>query len=272
MIAQQASLAFSGNIPANYDNYLGPLFFEPFATVVAERVRQLRPEALLEVACGTGRLTQYLPGVLPAGASILASDINPAMLAYAREALKKHENIRWDVVDAVSLPYQDAAFDLILSQFGVMFYSDRSKAFAEVYRTLKPGGAFVFTAWDQLEYNPAAQLTDETLRHFFPVETPAFYQVPFSYHDEHRIRYDLAQAGFEQIRMEMLTLTGHADTAENAANGLLEGTPVHTAIVERDDALLPPMRKVLAEELALKFGPSKLRVPLQARLVVAVKA
>ena len=69
----------------------------------------------------------------------------------------------------------------------------------------------------------------------------------------------------------MLNLTGHADTAESAAKGLLEGTPVHTAIVERDEALLAPMRKALAEALAGQFGAVNLRVPLQARLVVAVK-
>ncbi len=271
MIAQQASIAFSGNIPANYDSYLGPLFFEPFAVEVAGQLRQLRPGSVLEVACGTGRVTKHLPDVLPAGATVLATDINPAMLSYAKETLAKHQNIRWDVVDAVSLPCANSAFDCILSQFGVMFYSDRPKAFAEAYRTLKPGGTFVFTAWDKLEFNPAARLTDETLRHFFPIDTPAFYQVPFSYHDEHRIRYDLASAGFENIRIDMLNLTGHADTAESAAKGLLEGTPVHTAIVERDEALLAPMRKALAGALAGQFGPVNLRVPLQARLVVAVK-
>lgn len=271
MIAQPASIAFSGNIPANYDAYLGPLFFEPFALALARQIAQLRPAAVLEVACGTGRLTQHLPDLLPADASILATDISPAMLSYAKEVLSKHKNIRWDVVDAVTLPYNDQVFDSVISQFGVMFYSDRPKAFAEAFRALKPGGAFVFTAWDKLEYNPAAQLTDETLRHFFPIDTPAFYQVPFSYHDELRIRYDLAAAGFETIRMETLQLTGNADTAEAAAKGLLEGTPVHTAIVERDAALLAPMRRVLAEELTARFGAVNLRVPLQARLVVAVK-
>ncbi len=271
MIAQQASIAFSGNIPANYDAYLGPLFLEPFAMAVANQIGKRQPKTVLEVACGTGRVTRHLPATLASGGMIIATDVNPAMLNYARETLAKFDNINYDVVDAVELPYPAAAFDCVLSQFGVMFYSDRPKAYAEAFRTLRPGGTFFFTAWDKLEPNPAARLADETLRQFFPTNTPAFYQVPFAYHDEQRMRDDLASAGFENIRIETLSLTGHADTAEVAARGLLEGTPAHTAIIERDEAMLPVMEKFLASELAGQFGQVNLRVPIQARLVVAVK-
>jgi SAM-dependent methyltransferase len=154
MIAQQESIAFSGNIPANYDNYLGPLFFEPFALEVAARIRPLQPAALLEIACGTGRVTRHLPSNLPAGADIVATDINPEMLAYAQKMMPEGNSIIWDIADAVSLPYRNESFDCILSQFGVMFYSDRPQAYAEALRTLKPGGTFVFTVWDTLRFNP----------------------------------------------------------------------------------------------------------------------
>lgn len=269
MIAQQESIAFSGNIPANYDNYLGPLFFEPFALEVAARLRPLQPAALLEIACGTGRVTRHLPKNLPAGADIVATDINPEMLAYARKMMPEGNSIIWDIADAVSLPYRNESFDCILSQFGVMFYSDRPQAYADALRTLKPGGTFVFTAWDALQFNPAARMADSTLAHFFPVDTPAFFKIPFSYNEDHLIRYELALAGFKDIRVERLSLTGYADTAENAAKGLLEGTPAHTAIVGRDEALLPLIQAELARELTAAFGATNLRVPLQALLVTA---
>jgi len=272
MIAQnEVSVAFSGDIPKNYETYLGPLFFEPFAKVISSRIQQLRPASVLEVACGTGRVTKHLSEVLPKGVSIYATDINPAMVAYAQGTIGTTERIRWDVVDAVSLPYGNQQFDSIVSQFGVMFYSDRPKAYAEAMRVLKPGGVFVFITWDRLQNNPAAQLTDDTLRYFFPINTPAFYQIPFSYWNEHQIRMDLSEAGFAKISMEMLSLTGHADTAEMAAKGLLEGTPVFTAIKDRDEALLGPMQRALADDLTDMFGATNLKVPLQARLVIAVK-
>lgn len=268
---KQVPIAFSGSIPPNYDTFLGPLFFEPFALDMAERLRHLQPKSVLEVACGTGRVTKHLPQVLPEGAIIVATDVNPAMVDFAKEQLKEHTAIQWDVVDAVSLPYHNKQFDCIVSQFGVMFYSDRRRAYAEAFRVLRPGGAFLFNAWDSLSRNPAARLTDETLAHFFPTDTPAFYKVPFSYHDANEIREDLQSVGFEISAMQVLHLTGHAELAEDAARGLLEGTPAYTAITERDATLLPVMKKALADDLATLFGEKDLSVPLQARVVMAVK-
>ena len=272
MTTQQAvPIAFSGSIPQNYETYLGPLFFEPFALDLAQRIHYLRPGALLEVAAGTGRLTKHLPDMLPNGAIIVATDVNPAMVDYAKEHLKEYTSIEWDVVDAVSLPYQNKQFDCVVSQFGVMFYSDRRKAYAEAYRVLRPGGVFLFNAWDHLNRNPAARLTDEVLSHFFPTDTPAFYKIPFSYHDANQIREDIESAGFEIASMQVLRLTGYAASAKDAARGLLEGTPAFTAITERDESLLPAMKAALAEDLANLFGEKDLHVPLQARVVMAVK-
>ena len=269
---KEVSVAFSGNIPANYESFLGPMFFEPFAGDMAGRLRAFRPRSILETACGTGRVTRKLPEIIPMEGTILATDINPAMVAHAQTVSGPDSRIRWEVADAVSLPYGDAMFDCVISQFGVMFYSDRPQASAEAMRVLKPGGVFLFNAWDKLEHNPAARMTDHTLTRFFPTDTPAFYKVPFSYWDEEQIRQDLTMAGFGNIRMEVVSLTGYAGTPEMAAKGLLEGTPVHTAIVERNETLLEPMRRALAEELAEMFGHTDLSVPVQARVVLAVKA
>ena len=130
---------------------------------------------------------------------------------------------------------------------------------------------FIFNAWDDIKRNPCARLTDEILEHFFPTDAPAFYKVPFSYHDANEIREDLKSAGFGIASMQVLKLTGYAATAQDAASGLLDGTPVHTAITERDAALLPMIKKALTEDLAALFGEKDLYVPLQARVVMAVK-
>ncbi len=272
MTTQQAiPIAFSGSIPANYDNFLGPLFFEPFATDLAQRLRYLRPAALLEVAAGTGRVTRHLPGILPDGARIVATDINPAMVEFAKQRLKAYPAIEWNTADAVALPYPDNQFDCIVSQFGVMFYSDRVKAYKEAFRVLRPGGVFLFNAWDHIHRNPAARLTHEVLEHFFPTDTPAFYKVPFSCHDANQIRLELESANFEIASMQVLKLFGYAATADDAAQGLLEGTPAYTAITARDAALLPVIKKTLSQDLATLFGKEDLYVPLQARVVMAVK-
>lgn len=262
--------AFSGSIPQHYDSGLGPMFFEPFATLLGERIAVNAPASVLELACGTGRLTRHLAARLRPDANIMATDVNPAMLQFAQRAITD-PRVAWSVVDAVELPYPDATFDLVVAQFGVMFYSDRMKAYREALRVLKPGGRLLFTCWDQLEANPAARITQRVVERFFPVDTPAFYTVPFAYHDRELIREEVLTAGFTRVALDLVAPTGHAATAAAAAQGLLEGSPIHTAIMDRDPHALPAMRQLLAADLAAEFGQKNLRVPLSAWVVEAVK-
>lgn len=261
---------FSGSIPRNYDQHLGPLFFEPFAQDLGAYIEVLGPSAVLELACGTGRLTRHLATRLASSTRIVATDINPAMLAHAQRSLPV-DRLEWNTVDAVTLPYFDASFDLVVVQFGVMFYSDRAQAYREALRVLRPGGRLLFTCWNTVDDNPVAQLTQAVVHAYFPVDPPAFYTVPFSYHDRILIREQLLTAGFRHAQLELLALEGTAATAADAATGLLEGSPIHTAITDRDAGLLPRMHADLQARLAERFGDHDLRVPLSAWLVEASK-
>jgi ubiquinone/menaquinone biosynthesis C-methylase UbiE len=264
------SIAFSGDIPAHYDAGLGPMFFEPFALDLADRVGRLKPRRILELACGTGRVTKLLRTVAVPGASLTATDINPAMVRHAR-LLAHDPEIRWQEADATALPFPDASYDCIVVGFGVMFYSDRGKAYAEALRVLRPGGTMLFTAWDAIVHNPMARLAHETLAHFFPDNTPGFYSVPFAYHDEHLIRLELHQAGFREIEVDVRQLTGYQHSAMHAAAGLIRGTPAITAIEERDPAKVAPIMAHLEQQITDRFGAYSLEVPLQARVVSARK-
>ncbi len=268
-VAKPINVQFSGSIPRNYDHHLGPLFFEPFAVPLAERIAALAPRSVLELACGTGRLTRHLLRRLPAGTRVVATDINPSMLDFAANTVGG--SVTWEAVDAVRLPYPDMSFDLVVAQFGVMFYSDRLEAYREALRVLKPGGRLLFTCWNNIEENPAARLTQDVVERFFPVDPPAFYTIPFAYNESMLIREEVLTAGFDRVQLELLEPAGHADSAASAAKGLLEGSPIHTAIIDRDPFLLPLMRTELETRLAARFGEDDLQVPLSAWAVEARK-
>ena len=137
MNTETKTTAFSGSIPLNYDEYLGPLLFEANAVDMARRVAMLQPAKVLEVACGTGRLTKQLLGTLSSEASLVATDINLPMLTLAIDKIGDHNKVQWIVADAMSLPFDDESFDCVAGQFGVMFYSDRVKAYQEAFRVLE---------------------------------------------------------------------------------------------------------------------------------------
>jgi ubiquinone/menaquinone biosynthesis C-methylase UbiE len=262
------NIQFSDEIPRNYDEHLGPLFFEPYGELLAARVAALAPRAVLELACGTGRLTRHIAGRLDKAARIVATDVNPAMLGYAKQQLPD-EGIEWNLADAMSLPFPDKSFDLVVAQFGVMFFSDRTQAYREALRVLRPGGRLLLTTWNRLEANPAAKATQEVVKQYFPVDPPAFYTIPFAYHESMRIREDLLTAGFGRVQMELLEPEGHEHSAAGAAVGLLEGTPIRNAIMDRDPHMLPAMLKTLEVRLAKLFGLTDLHVPLSAWAVEA---
>src|ERR1043165_5782341 len=136
----EADKLFAGSIPENYDSYMVPLIFEPYAADMARRAAALSPKAVLEIAAGSGVVTRALAPGLPPDARYVVTDLNQPMLDYAATRQNPDKRISWRQADAQALPFEDAAFDLVLCQFGVIFFPDRPSAYREAWRVLKPGG------------------------------------------------------------------------------------------------------------------------------------
>jgi SAM-dependent methyltransferase len=222
---------FTGSVPALYDRCLGPMLFEPYARDIAARAAALRPVRLLETAAGTGIVTAALADALP-DAEIVATDLNQAMLDVAA-ARGLPARVRLRAADAQALPFADGGFDLIVCQFGAMFFPDRIGAYREARRVLRPGARFLFNVWDSLERNPVSALLGDTVAGFFPHDPPGFYRrIPYGYHDVARIEAELRAAGFADIAIETVTRTSRVD-ARAAAIGLCQGSPMGAEIEAR---------------------------------------
>jgi SAM-dependent methyltransferase len=204
---------FSGSIPSLYEKYLGPLIFQPYAEDLAHRLSALRPGRVLETAAGTGIVTRALLRSLPAEVSIVATDLNQPMLDHAKERVSS-ERVSWQSADAQALPFPDQSFDAVVCQFGVMFFPDRPQAYREARRVLKPGGRFIFSVWDRLEYNEFNDLVATAVAELFPDDPPDFLaRTPHGYHDPHVIIADVRGAGFGSVALETVTRRCRAPTA-----------------------------------------------------------
>jgi ubiquinone/menaquinone biosynthesis C-methylase UbiE len=262
--------AFGGSIPENYDRYLGPSFFEPFAKDMATRLDPARHRNVLEIACGTGIVTRRIRDRLSAEARLVATDLNPAMLAVAQTKFKSEEIVAWREVDATALPFPDASFDAVVCQFGVMFFPDKEAAMRETHRVLHSGGVFLFNVWDSLEQNPAARLAHETVASFFDQDPPTFYQIPFGFHDTAVIRRLLQTAGFGEMEISTVTLPCQSPSAADFALGLVRGNPIATAIEERG-VKLERVVQAVAKEIAGQFGQAPVETTMQALVCRAVR-
>ena len=255
---------FVGSIPENYDCGLGPHVFEDYAADLARRVASNNPSRILELAAGTGIVTRILRDMLPASTHLLATDLNSPMLEVARKKFKAGEKVAFQPADAMALPFEDAAFDAIACQFGVMFFPDKDKSYREAYRVLARGGCYLFSVWDAFEYNLFARIAHETIGRFLPPDVPGFYRVPFGYHQIDPIKASLLAVGFDELSASVVRFQKTIPRAVDFANGLVFGNPVVEEIRGRGTG--DPDQVVFAVTAALQqaFGPDPGQMSLQA--------
>lgn len=258
---------FAGSIPALYDRHLVPMLFEPYAKDLAARAAALRPRRILETAAGTGIVTEELARALPE-AEIVATDLNQAMLDVAAERVRSPQ-VTFQATDAQALPFEDGGFDLVVCQFGVMFFPDRIAAYREARRVLRDGGAFLFNAWDSLERNPGSKAVSEAVAALFPEDPPSFLsRTPFGYHDKARIEADLRGAGFSDIASETVEHRSRLGSPRAAATGLCHGTPLKAEIEARDAGRLDAATDAAAAALA-RLADGAADVPMSAHVFSA---
>ena len=105
----------------------------------------------------------------------------------------RHTGDFFGQADALRLPFDDQRFDLIICQFGVMFFPDRPAAFREMRRVLAPAGRLLFSTWGAVETHGFAAAMVAALGHVFPDDPPAFVAaVPHGYCDLGQVAADLA--------------------------------------------------------------------------------
>jgi len=146
---------FAGNsIPEHYDRGLGPVLFAGFGDHIAQRAASYEPGRALETAAGTGIVTRLLRDLLPAGATLTATDLNAPMMEVAKAKFRAEEQVEFRAADAGDLPFSDRSFDVAVCQFGVMFFVDKPRSCREARRVLKAGGHYLFNVFDSLAFNP----------------------------------------------------------------------------------------------------------------------
>ena len=269
---QDIDKSFAGSIPEIYDAYLVPLIFEPYAIDLASRLVANPPAHLLELAAGTGAVTRRLALELPASTEIVATDLNQPMIDRAG-AVGTLRAVTWRQADAQQLPFPDASFDAVVCQFGVMFFPDKARAFAEARRVLRPGGKLVFNTWDRIETNEFTATVNAALGAMFAENPPDFMaRVPHGYFDHDRIRGDLAAGGFDlPASIEAVDAVSRAAAPRIPAVGFCQGTPMRNEIEARPGAKISAATDAAEQALAKKFGSGAISGAIRAHVVTVAR-
>lgn len=248
----EKTAAFAGSIPASYEKYLGPFLFEPYALDLIGRLQDKKYSDILELACGTGRVTAHLAASVQHD-TLTATDLNADMIAVAK-SIVKNKKIKWMVADAQELPFADNSFDLVVMQFGIMFFPDKLKGLSEAFRVLKPGGRLIFNTWDKVENNHAIHEGRQVIESYFGDNPPVFYNIPFSMYNEKELITLTEAAGFKNVNSSLVEKQGISSSAAELAAGMVEGNPVFLAITERDPSMVNVIKKEVEKKFIEKFG------------------
>jgi hypothetical protein len=153
-----------------------------------------------------------------------------------------------------------------------MFFPDKPQGMHEFHRVLSKRGHLLLNVWDSLANNPLGRISNDVIAEFFPGDPPAFWKIPFGFHDVKELRRVTAAAGFIDIRIDTVSVEGSSPTAQDAAEGLVRGTPMANAILERAPEKFGEIVQRTSECLAAEYGESPLRIPMQAHVLTATKS
>jgi SAM-dependent methyltransferase len=258
---------WAGSMPRSYDRWLAPAVFQPFAVDLARRAARLSPCHVLEIAAGTGVLTRELVAAIPS-AQVTATDLNAAMVKFGS---RRAPEAAWHQADALHLPFDDQPFDLVVCQFGVMFFPDKPACFREVRRVLTSEGRLLFSTWSTVDSHGFAAALMAGVERAFPDDPPTFIAaVPHGYCNVSQIASDVAAGGLEWVSIEPVTLDGHAGSAAEVATGFCTGTPLRMAIEDRGD--LNAATAVVSEEMTARLGDGPVTATMTAYVMEAQPA
>jgi len=269
-LQEDTDAAFKATYAELYDRYLVPLLFAPYAKCLADRVKALKPRRVLETAAGTGILTNALVQNLPAGATITATDLNQPMIDCAL-AKSSEPRVTWQQADAMQLPFPSEGFEVVVCQFGVMFFPDKRASFHETARVLAPGGHYLFAVWDDWKKMSEAPLGIAADVVGTMLECDPASLVNPAYHDETKLRQDLAAAQFQRIEIERIALPAVASSARKAALATVHGSLIRSVIEAQYRGRLEEATNAVEGALLAHFGRGAVAGRTSALIVNAEK-
>lgn len=181
-----------------YEEFFVPALFQEWAARVSDAAAIGPDQKVLDVACGTGVLAREADKRVHPGGGVIGLDRNEGMLDTAG---RTSPGIEWRQGQAESLPFPDASFDAVVSQFGLMFFEDRVGSLREMWRVLRPGGRLAVAVWDSLENVPGYAAMTALLQRLFGDRVTDACEAPYVLGDTEALLSLFAGAGIPNARV-----------------------------------------------------------------------
>ncbi|MGN6308579.1 MAG: class I SAM-dependent methyltransferase [Xanthobacteraceae bacterium] len=201
--------------------------FIPVTELLIEHAKPQSGERVIDVGCGCGDTSIAFGRRVGASGHVLGVDISEQMLARAREVAPANLPVEFALADATAYPFKAGAADLLVSRFGVMFFAEPARSFANLRKGLRSGGRLTFICWRGPKENPWLMVPLQAVYRHVPRLPPVGPEDPgpFAFASSDRVERILREAGFADIH-----IAPHDLSLDIAAGGGFESA-VETAVI-----------------------------------------
>jgi ubiquinone/menaquinone biosynthesis C-methylase UbiE len=267
----QPQWQFVGSVPENYERYLVPSIFAPWADDLVEMAALQPGERVLDIACGSGIVARTAARRLGSAGSVVGLDLSAPMLATARSAAAAEGiTIEWREGTALQLPLADEAFDVVFCQQGLQFFPDRPAALREMYHVLAPGGRLVLSVWREIQRSPGfAVLARALTRHVGPEAGTLMTSGPFGLSSTEELRGLIVRANFKDINIRPAAKVLYYPAPDEFVLRYAAGSALAGAVANADDDARIALLAEVAESLQSHIGDHGLELPIETNIVTA---
>ena len=251
-----------------------PGLFAPWSSYLVQSANPGPGERVLDVACGTGIVARRVAPYVGSNGRVVGLDLNPNMLAVARAVAERQGlTIEWSEGRAEKLLFPDGSFDLVLSQFGLMLFTDRQAALTEMHRVLTNSGRVLLSVWQGLDRHPFYQTLHDVSQRWLGMSG---VQDVFALGDAGELRGLLTDAGFQQVEIEPVSMTARFPNPEEFLAWEIHVDPAAIPLMQHLDtparqALLAAIREEMQTPLHEVMQADQVVIPFHAHIARATR-
>ncbi len=250
-----------------YENNYVPTLFGPWAPRVADAAGIASGDRVLDVGCGTGILAREAYKRVGSSGHVTGLDLSEDMLSVARVV---GPEIDWHLGDAGDLPFNGESFDVVVSQFALMYFPDQTAALLEMMRVLVPSGRLAVAVWAPFERATGYVRLAEVAKRYAGEEAEKIIQTPHQLGDPETLRTLFEEAGIKNPEIVIREGVYAQPSIDYFLESEVKGSPLNNLF---DDDVYRPFLEETKEALAVFLTPGgELAIPMDATIVTAQKS
>lgn len=249
-----------------YEEFFVPALFGAWPQRVLDAAGVGEGDRVLDVACGTGILARAARKRVGERGQVVGLDPNEGMLAVAQ---RLEQGVEWRPGVAEELPFGDASFDRVVSQFGMMFFTDAKQAVAEMSRVLAPGGSVAVAVWAALEDTPGYLAMAGLLADLFDEDTAAALRAPYSLGKPDLVREVMVES-FPDVLVERHDGVARFDSIDAWVHTDIRGWTLADSIDDDQYAML--LREARRRLAVFTDGSGRVSFPAPALIATSTTA